>query len=86
MKKEKQRNPLVSTPAEKLMYCLNNLGISILWAIPSSFMTVYYTDSVGLAAAFVGTMMLLCRLLDCKIDSIFPTRVSYTNSNDTEQD
>lgn len=30
--------------------------------------------------------LLLCRLLDCKIDSIFPTRVSYTNSNDTEQD
>ena len=62
MKKEK--NPLTSTFAEKLMYGVGDAGGAMLLTFPGSYLTLYYTDSVGMAVAFVGTMLLVCRLLD----------------------
>jgi GPH family glycoside/pentoside/hexuronide:cation symporter len=62
---EKKTADLRKTPVkEKLAYALGDVGCNFIWSFATSFLTLYYTDSAGLTAAFVGTMMLVSRLLD----------------------
>lgn len=49
---------------EKLAYGVGDGGCNFVWTTVGSFLTLYYTDSVGISAAVVGTIMLLTRLLD----------------------
>ena len=49
---------------EKLAYGFSNFGGNLVYATVSSFATLFYTDSVGIAAATVGTMMLIARIFD----------------------
>ncbi len=49
---------------EKLSYGLANIGGNMVYTTISSFATLYYTNSVGIAAATAGTMMLIARLFD----------------------
>lgn len=58
------RNPLCATPLEKFFYGIGDIGANLCMSFIGSFITLYYTDSVGLAAAFVGTFMLFARFLD----------------------
>ena len=62
--RKKERNPLNSTPWEKFCYSMGDVGVNLVWTLPSSFLMLYYTDSVGISAAYIGTMMLICRLFD----------------------
>lgn len=48
---------------EKVLYGLGDVGVNLIWILPSSFLTMYYTDSALVSASFVGTMMLICRIL-----------------------
>ncbi|MDR0877127.1 MAG: MFS transporter [Treponema sp.] len=73
-------NPGVSTKAEKLFYGLGGAGGNFAWIFTSSFLTLYYTDSVGISAAFVGTMMLVSRLLDGVSDIIMGIVIEKTNT------
>lgn len=64
--------PKKSTLLEKVFYCGGGLGGGALcWGFFSSFITMYYTNSVGMAAATMGTMMLVARILDAVSDIIF---------------
>lgn len=49
---------------EKLAYGLGDAGCNFVWTVVGSFLTLYYTDSVGVSAGIIGTIMLLTRLLD----------------------
>lgn len=49
---------------EKIAYGLGDAGCNFIWTTVGSFLTLYYTDSVGISAAVVGTLMLVTRLLD----------------------
>lgn len=49
---------------EKLAYGLGDAGCNFVWTVMGSFLTLYYTDSVGISAGIIGTIMLLARLLD----------------------
>lgn len=49
---------------EKLAYGIGDAGCNFVWTVVSSFLTLYYTDSVGVSAGIIGTIMLLTRLLD----------------------
>lgn len=44
---------------EKLAYGMGDCGANVYVAMAGTFLTGYYTDTVGLAVAAVGTMMLL---------------------------
>lgn len=57
-------NGLVTNTREKISYALGDVGCNFIWSFTASFLTLYYTDCVGLSAAFIGTMMLMSRLLD----------------------
>lgn len=53
---------------EKLAYGVGDGGCNFVWTTISSFLVLYYTDSVGLSAAVVGTIMLITRILDAFTD------------------
>lgn len=70
---------LKSTKREKLFYAIGNIG-NCSWLLTSSFLSMYYTDSVYLSAAFMGTMMLVCRIFDGVSDLIMGTIVDKTRT------
>lgn len=49
---------------EKIAYAVGDAGCNFVWTTVGSFLTLYYTNSVGISAAAAGTLMLLTRLLD----------------------
>lgn len=65
---------------EKLAFGMGDVGCNFVWTTVSSFLTLYYTDSVGISAAAAGTIMLLSRLLDGLTDLGFGTILDRTNT------
>ncbi|MDY5331598.1 MAG: glycoside-pentoside-hexuronide (GPH):cation symporter [Porcincola intestinalis] len=65
---------------EKIAFALGDGGCNFVWTTIGSFLTLYYTDNVGIAAATVGTMMLLSRLLDGISDLIMGTIIDRTHT------
>ena len=49
---------------EKLAFAMGDVGCNFIWTVVGSFLTMYYTDSVGITAGVVGTIMLVTRILD----------------------
>lgn len=66
--------------SEKLAYGLGDVGANLVWSTIGSFLTIYYTDNVGIAAAVVGTMMLLTRLVDGLSDLVMGAIIQKTNT------
>lgn len=64
----------------KVLYGLGDVGVNLIWILPSSFLTMYYTDSALLSASFVGTMMLICRLFDGISDVLMGMIIDKTNT------
>lgn len=60
-----------STKLEKAVMGIGNVGSNLCWTFMSMYITMYYTNSVGIAAATVGTIMLIARFLDGISDIIF---------------
>ncbi len=65
---------------EKLAYGMGDCGANVVVAMCSTFLTAYYTDTVGIAAAAIGTMMLLTRIFDGITDIIMGTLVDKTRT------
>lgn len=59
-----------SSALEKAGYGLIGFGQQFVWTFCAMYITQYYTNSLGVAAAAVGTMMLVSRLLDGVSDVI----------------
>ncbi|MDL2327248.1 glycoside-pentoside-hexuronide (GPH):cation symporter [Ruminococcaceae bacterium OttesenSCG-928-A11] len=73
-------NTLKSSKKEKVLYSLGDVGVNLVWILPSSFLTLYYTDSVGMSAAYIGTMMLICRLFDGVSDILMGAIIDKTRT------
>ena len=65
---------------EILAFAVGDGGCNLVWTTIGSYLTLYYTDSVGLAAAAIGTMMLLTRLLDGISDLIMGSIIDRTHT------
>ena len=65
---------------EIISFALGDGGCNIVWTTIGSYLTLYYTDSVGLAAATIGTLMLLTRLLDGISDLIMGSIIDRTHT------
>lgn len=65
---------------EKVCYSLGDCAGQIYVALATFFLTGYYTDTVGIAAAAVGTMMLVARIFDGTSDLIMGALVDKTNT------
>ena len=59
MKAKKERPFGTTSGGERLVYALGDLGSNFVWTFCSSFLTLYYTDSVLVSAGLVGTIMLI---------------------------
>ncbi len=68
------------TMGEKVSYGLGDCAANVAVAMCSTFLTAYYTDTVGVAAAAVGTMMLVSRVFDGITDILMGAIVDKTNT------
>ena len=64
----------------RLAYGCGDLGLNLFSMAVGSFVTAYYTDSVLLGAAFVGTMMLIARCFDGVSDIIMGIIIDHTHT------
>lgn len=76
----KNEKKLTSTLKEKIFYGMGDVGVNVVWMLPSSFLMLYYTDNVRMSAAFIGTMMLICRLFDGISDILMGILIDKTKS------
>ncbi len=65
---------------EMLCYAFGDAGCNFVWVTVGSFLTLYYTNSVGISAAAVGTLMLITRLLDGTSDLVMGAIIDRTRT------
>lgn len=63
-----------------LAYGTGNMGITMVWSTISTFLTIYLTDSVGIAAGTVGSIMLISRIFDGFSDVFMGSIVDKTHT------
>lgn len=62
----------------KIGYGMGDLGAGIVWGMVSNYLMIYLTDSVGIAAATVGTIILISRVFDGFSDALMGTIIDRT--------
>lgn len=65
---------------EKFSYAIGDVGCNFIYVPVTSFLMIYYTDTVGLGVAAVGTLMLIARLLDGITDLSMGLVIDKTNT------
>ena len=65
---------------EKVGYGIGDFGFNLYWANISAFLLIFYTDVMGLAAAAVGTMMLVTKIVDAVTDPLMGALADRTRS------
>ncbi|WP_241558945.1 MFS transporter [Oceanobacillus halophilus] len=65
---------------EKLTFGLGDFGANYSWTFIASFITIYMTDTVGISAGIIGTIILLARVFDGFSDIFMGTIIDNTNS------
>lgn len=65
---------------EKYSFGVGALGKDLCYAIVSSYLMIYFTDLVGLAPAFVGSLFLVARLWDAVNDPVMGMIVDNTRT------
>ena len=65
---------------QKTSYSIASAGGNIISVIISMFISTYMTDSVGISAAAVGTMMFISRFLDLGTDFLVGSLVDKTRT------
>ena len=69
-----------ASKTEKIFYGLGGIGYQMPLAITGSFLTLYYTDSALVSAAYIGTMMFIARLLDGLSDIVMGVCIEKTHT------
>ena len=75
----KAKPVFLTTWRERLGYNSFWFGQNVLFMITSTFLAVYYTSTLGIPAAVVGTILLVARLYDALVDPILATIIERTN-------
>jgi GPH family glycoside/pentoside/hexuronide:cation symporter len=65
---------------EKAGYGIGDFGFNLYWANIAAFLMYFYTDVMGLAAAAVGTMMLVTKLVDAVTDPLIGAMADRTRT------
>lgn len=64
----------------KIGYGIGDMGAGIMWGMVSGFLLIYMTDTVGMAAATLGTILLVARVFDGVSDAFMGTIIDKTNT------
>jgi GPH family glycoside/pentoside/hexuronide:cation symporter len=65
---------------EKIGYGIGDVGFNFYWANISAFLLIFYTDTMGLPAAAVGTMILITKIIDAFTDPAMGAIADRTRS------
>ena len=65
---------------EKVSYGFGDCAANVYVAMAGTFLTAFYTDTAGIAAAAIGTMMLVARIFDGATDLVMGAIVDKTKS------
>ncbi|MCI6997353.1 MAG: glycoside-pentoside-hexuronide (GPH):cation symporter [Eubacterium sp.] len=65
---------------KKIGYGFGELGSQCSWTLVSSYLTVFYTDVVGLTPAIISVIMLIARIWDAINDPMFGSLAENTKS------
>jgi len=65
---------------EKLTFGLGDFGANFSWTFIASFITIYMTDTVGISAGIIGTIILFARVFDGFTDIFMGTIVDNTDT------
>lgn len=65
---------------EIFAYSMGAFGQNFVYGIMSTYLMIFYTDNLGLAAAAVGTLFLIARVWDAVMDPIIGVIVDRTNT------
>lgn len=66
--------------SEKLTFGLGDFGANYSWTFIASFITIYLTDTVGMSAGIIGTIILIARFADGFTDLFMGTIIDNTNT------
>ena len=64
----------------KLAYGAGDIGSQLTWSVAGSFLVLYYTEVVGIAAGVAAILMFATRLTDLVIDPAVGSIVERTSS------
>ena len=64
----------------KIVYGLGDFASQLVWTFVGNYLTVYYTDVVGLAPAIASAIMLIARIWDGVNDPMFGAVAERTKS------
>lgn len=64
----------------KLGYGAGDIAGNVVYALLSSFVMIYLTDTVGLSSGIIGTLMMLSKLFDGVTDVFFGAMIDRTKS------
>jgi len=65
---------------KKIGYGFGEFGGTLSWTLISSYLTVYYSDVVGLAPAVISVVMLIARIWQAGCDPVFGAIAENTHS------
>jgi len=65
---------------ERVSFGLGDFGTNLMYALMVTFLTYFYTNTVGISAALTGTIMFGARVLDAAVDLIIGTAVDKTHT------
>lgn len=68
------------TPVKRVYYALGDFGYNFMYYWLSTYLMIYYTDTIGIPAATVSVMMLVVRIFDAFNDPIIGSLADRTNS------
>lgn len=65
---------------EVASYCVGAVGSNVIYALVATYLMVFYTESLGLKAAAVGTLLLVVRVWDSVLDVLMGILVDNTKT------
>lgn len=65
---------------EVASYCVGAVGSNVIYALVATYLMVFYTESLGLKAAAVGTLLLVVRIWDSVLDVLMGILVDNTKT------
>ena len=73
-------NTVRLTPMKRMYYALGDFGYNFMYYWLSTYLMIYYTDTIGIPAATVSVMMLVVRIFDAFNDPVIGSLADRTNS------
>lgn len=67
-------------PIQRFYYALGDFGYNFMYYWLSTYLMIYYTDTIGIPAATVSVMMLVVRIFDAFNDPVIGSLADRTNT------